>query len=379
MKILRVLVVDDSPSARALLSRTLGLDPRIEVVGVAEDAYVARDMIKRLNPDVMTLDIEMPKMNGLQFLQNVMRLRPMPVVMVSGFSLPAANITLQALEAGAVDFVCKPSIEQGQTLERYMEEIVAKVITAGAAKVGRFASQSAPVSGRPAAQQSHSSAKASNLTHIQTLAKKNTTKGVQSIIAIGSSTGGTEAVRDVITALPRGLPGIVITQHIPKLFSASFAARLDGLSVLDCSEARDGDEITRSRVLVAPGDRHLEVYRVGGKLRCRLTDAEKVSQHRPSVDVLFDSVNQAVGMDALSVILTGMGKDGAQGMLHMKQSGALTIAQNEATSVVWGMPGSAVKLDAVDHVLALNRIASMIVELSSMKDESLMLKSAIGH
>ncbi|HEY3730287.1 MAG TPA: chemotaxis response regulator protein-glutamate methylesterase [Steroidobacteraceae bacterium] len=340
---IKVLIIDDSALVRALLTKILAADRALEVVGTAPDAFVAREKIKALNPDVLTLDVEMPRMDGLQFLKNLMRLRPMPVVMCSSLTERGADVTLAALELGAIDFVTKPKIDVAHALESYAAELIGKVKVAARAQVRPLASQPAtvqPAGGMPLAR--------SELRFRTT----------DQIVAIGASTGGTEAIRRVLESLPANAPGIVAAQHIPKAFSAAFAARLNASSQLTVQEATDGAVILPGHAYIAPGDRHLQVELDGARYRCRLLDDAPVNRHRPSVDVLFRSVAEQVGQNAIGVILTGMGADGARGLKQMRDRGAFTIAQDEKTSVVWGMPGAAVALDAVDQILPVERIAA---------------------
>lgn len=342
---IRVLVVDDSLLLRKAIARALSEDPDIEVVGAAKDAYEARELIKKFEPDVITLDIEMPGMNGLVFLRNLMRLHPMPVVMVSTHTTRGGEATLEALELGAFDVVAKPIGGASLNVQGYGQEIIDKVKAAARAPVKRLADQraaglleggSASTGGRKLADPSR-------------------------VIAIGASTGGTEAVRVVLDALPADIPGVVITQHIPGSFSTQFAERLNKSSRLRVKEAEDGEPIKPGFAYIAPGHLHLLVTRSGGTLRCTLSDAAPVSKHKPSVDVLFDSVAKAIGNRAVAVLMTGMGKDGAEGLLHLREAGAVTIVQDEKTSVVWGMPGEAVKLGAAERVIPLQKIAEEII------------------
>lgn len=339
---IRVLIVDDSALVRQLLTEILSRDPELKVVGTAQDPYEARARIKELLPDVLTLDVEMPRMDGLTFLENLMRLRPMPVLMVSSLTEASADVTLQALELGAVDYVTKPRLDIARGLNAYADALVAKLKAVAASRPHPIPAAAA-AQGRPP--------KAAHRAFRTT----------DRIIAIGASTGGTEAVREVLQALPADSPAVVVAQHIPAAFSQPFAQRLDRHSAMSVAEARDGQPIVTGCVYIAPGDRHLCVQRDGAHFRCRISEDEPVNHHRPSVDVLFRSVARAAGANAVGAILTGMGDDGAQGLLEMRLAGAPTFAQDEASSVVWGMPGSAVRLGAVDQVVPLARIAEELL------------------
>jgi two-component system chemotaxis response regulator CheB len=338
---IRVLIVDDSALVRSLLTRILGEDPALQVVGAAPDAFVARDRIKALNPHVLTLDVEMPRMDGLQFLRNLMRLRPMPVVMCSSLTQRGADVTLAALELGAIDFVAKPKVDVAHALEAYAAELIEKVKVAAVSRVRALPAGPAPVT-RAASQGLHF-------------------RTTDQIVAIGASTGGTEAIREVLSRLPADAPGVVISQHIPRAFSAQFAARMNACSALAVHEAEDRQHILPGHAYIAPGDRHLLVERDGARYRCRLSDAPPVNRHRPSVDVMLESVAQSAGANAVGVILTGMGSDGARGLKHMQQRGARTLGQDEKSSVVWGMPGAAVALDAVDELLPIEEVAAAVM------------------
>jgi len=355
----RILIVDDSALVRRILTELLSSEPTFEVVGTAGDAFVARERIKTLNPDVLTLDVEMPKMDGVTFLRNLMRLRPMPVVMVSSLTENGAEITLDALAVGAVDYLSKPKIDLAATLADYRDELIAKVKNAARARVKRYEGGDAPVVPRLGAD--------------AVLAKTPRTaifRTTDRIIAIGASTGGTEAIKDVLVQMPADCPGIVIAQHIPKAFSTPFAKRMDRLCQMTVFEAEDGQQIRPGHVYIAPGDRHLLVVRDGARYVCRLDDGPPVNRHKPSVDVLFRSVAQQAGRNAVGVILTGMGKDGALGLKEMRESGSPTIAQDEATSVVWGMPGEAVHIGAAAEVLPLPGIAARVLALIDATDIS---------
>lgn len=357
-KPVRVLVVDDSALVRQLLTSVLEQDRTIEVVGTASDPYIARNKIKELNPDVLTLDVEMPRMDGLTFLRNLMRLHPMPVVMVSSLTERGADITLEALELGAVDFVTKPKVDIAHEFESYQQELIDKIHAAARVSRGALEQRSERLNSQRKATERNT---ADAVIHKSKSSRFITT---DKIIAIGASTGGTEAIKVILEALPPDMPGIVITQHIPPAFSAPFAARMDRVSALSVSEAKDGANILTGNVYIAPGDKHLLVERFGGHYRCLLNDGPPVSRHKPSVDVLFRSMAQQVGPNGIAAILTGMGDDGAQGMLEIRESGADTIAQDENSSVVWGMPGSAVKLKATKKILPLEKIAEALIEWS---------------
>jgi len=359
---IKVLVIDDSALVRKMLTEILGSDKSIEVIGTAADPIMARDKIKQLNPDVLTLDVEMPNMDGITFLANLMRLRPMPVVMVSTLTEAGAEITLDALELGAVNFIAKPKIDFGNSIQNYAEELIEKVKIAAVAQV-RSTSEKRK---KPKDDvKKLKTTKKNTADAILQLSKKRNYKLTDSIIAIGASTGGTEAIRELLEDMPANSPGIVITQHIPEKFSTSFALRMDSLSLMKVCEATDGQQILAGHVYIAPGNRHLLVERSGARYICRLNDGPTVSRHRPSVNVLFRSVANQLGQNAIGVILTGMGDDGADGLLEMKQAGAVTIAQDERSSVVWGMPGEAVKRDAVADILPLDSIVARLVSLSA--------------
>ncbi|MGB5581252.1 MAG: chemotaxis response regulator protein-glutamate methylesterase [Woeseia sp.] len=342
---IRVLVIDDSALMRRLLSDLLNSDEDIEVVGTANDPFDARAQIKQLNPDVLTLDVEMPKMDGLQFLSNLMRLRPMPVVMISSVTTAGAEKTLRALELGAVDFVSKPKIDLANTLESYADEINYKVKMAAMARIASPAESAAEA--------------ASAVTVAQPLRPPRAAES-RSILALGASTGGTEAIRKVLQQMPLACPGIVIVQHIPPVFSASFASRLDRCCAINVCEARDGQQVLPGHAYIARGDRHLEIRAIDGGYFCRVRDGEPVSGHKPSVDVLFESVASEAGRYARGALLTGMGKDGAVGLLKLKKTGAFTVAQDEASSKIWGMPRAAIVLGAADRVLPLGQIAQAL-------------------
>jgi two-component system chemotaxis response regulator CheB len=356
-KRIKVLIVDDSALVRRMLTEMLSSDASITVLGAAHDAYDAREKIKALNPDVLTLDVEMPRMDGVTFLRNLMRLRPMPVIMVSSLTEKGAEVTLDALSIGAVDYLPKPKIDLAATLADYKEELIAKVKAAASARLRATTTTSASADAVLA--------KRDPLRQLRT---------TERIIAIGASTGGTEAIKEVLIRLPPDTPGIVITQHIPKLFSGAFARRMDACCQVSVCEAEDGQQILRGHAYVAPGDMHLLLVRDGARYVCRLDDGPPVNRHKPSVDVLFRSVAQQAGRNAIGVILTGMGKDGALGLKEMRDAGARTVAQDEATSIVWGMPGEAVAVGGAADVLPLGDIWSRVLQLA---DEMDITRSAV--
>jgi two-component system, chemotaxis family, protein-glutamate methylesterase/glutaminase len=360
---IRVLIIDDSALVRRILSELLSTDREIEVVGTASDAYMARDKIKQFDPDVLTLDVEMPKMDGVTFLRNLMRLRPMPVVMVSSLTEHGAEITLDALAVGAVDYLPKPKIDVAATLGDYGEELRAKIKAAAKARVRPYTGAASSSSGIQEV--------APRYTADAVLAKTAAPRQFRTtdrIIAIGASTGGTEAIKDVLVQFPADTPGIVIAQHIPKAFSTPFARRMDACCQMTVYEAEDGQQILPGHVYIAPGDRHLLLVRDGARYVCKLDNGQAVNRHKPSVDVLFRSVAQQAGRNAIGVILTGMGKDGAMGLREMRDVGCPTIAQDEATSVVWGMPREAIALGAAAQVLALQDIPAKVRALAESMD-----------
>ena len=353
---IKVLIVDDSAVVRKLLSTILSEDPQIEVIGTAIDAYMAREKIKKLNPDVLTLDVEMPKMDGVTFLRNLMSLRPMPVIMVSTLTEKGPAVTLDALDYGAVDFVCKPKIDISHSLYDYADELIGKVKAASKVRVRQYQKRKQSVATNIQTKDRHGVDAV-----VSTLSAKRHFNTTDKIIAIGASTGGTEAIREVLEVLPASMPGIVVTQHIPAAFSKAFAERVNSKSIINVVEACDGDLILPGHAYIAPGDKHLLVIKDGARWRCKLSDDVPVNRHKPSVDVLFRSVANSAGPNAIGVILTGMGKDGAQGLKDMMDTGAKTIAQDEATSVVWGMPGSAVELGAAKEILPLENISARLM------------------
>lgn len=344
MSKIRVVVVDDSKFIRTLFTSMLNDTNDIEVVDTAEDPYDAREKIKKHNPDVITLDIEMPKMDGIEFLEKIMRLRPMPVVMVSTLTQKGADITLKALEMGAVDYIPKPiDAKEYENIDWLKDELANKVRAAAMAKV------------RP---------NIGNQKPLERIQQKVTLKSSSpELIAIGSSTGGVEALREIISTLPIGIPPVIITQHMPEKFTTSFANRLNSMTDLSVHEASDGMRVEANNVYIAPGNFHLKVKRTPeGSLRTVVENSELVSGHRPSVDVMFSSVAEVVGGKAIGVILTGMGKDGSIGMKKMKDKGCFNIGQTQDTCVVYGMPKAAKEAGAVDVEVALNKISEFLIQ-----------------
>jgi two-component system chemotaxis response regulator CheB len=342
----RVVVVDDSALVRSMLTEIINRQSDMVCVGAAADPLVARDMIRALNPDVITLDVEMPRMDGLEFLSRLMRLRPMPVVMVSTLTEQGAEVTLRALELGAVDFVAKPRIGVSSGLNELAGDIVDKIRVAACARVGRHsgAPPTAPVA-------TAATAAAAPLPRIST----------EKVICIGASTGGTEAIREVLVPLPADAPAIVITQHMPPGFTTSFAARLNTLCRISVAEARHGERILPGHAYIAPGGRHLRIERNGSNYVAIIEDTEPVNRHRPSVEVLFRSAARVIGPNALGVMLSGMGADGAQAMREMKDAGSYNLVQDEASCVVFGMPRMAIQAGAAHEVLPLNQIAPTLL------------------
>lgn len=340
----RVLVVDDSALVRQILEEELKRDPMIEVVGTASDPYFARDKIVELEPDVMTLDIEMPRMDGLTFLRKLMAHHPIPVIVVSSLSAKGGEVAMEAMEAGAVEVMCKPGA--AYTVGDMSVELADKIKAAARVTVGKRAAVAARAAGAP---------------------RLAMTKTTNKIVAIGASTGGTEALRALLTALPANSPGIVIVQHMPEHFTKSFADRLNQLCEMEVKEAEDGDGVFQGRVLIAPGAYHTLLMRSGARYSVRVKQGPLVSRHRPSVDVLFRSVATYAGQNAVGVMLTGMGRDGAEGMKLMHDAGARNIAQDEASCIVFGMPKEAIAAGAVDHVLPLEAIPQKLLALAAQE------------
>jgi two-component system chemotaxis response regulator CheB len=340
----RVVVVDDSALVRSLLTEIINRQPDMCCVGAAPDPLLAREMIRNLDPDVITLDIEMPRMDGLEFLSRLMRLRPMPVVMVSTLTERGAEATMKALELGAVDFVAKPKVGVSDGLRQLGDDITEKIRCAAQARVHRLPSAASAATA--------TRAPAPSIGHLST----------EKIIFIGASTGGTEATRDVLTRLPADAPAVMITQHMPPGFTRSYAARLAGLCRIRVAEASDGERVLPGHAYIAPGGFHMSVERSGANYIARVRDGEPVNRHKPSVEVLFQSAARVVGRNAVGVMLTGMGGDGAVAMREMREAGAWNVSQDEASCVVYGMPREAVAQGAVHEVLPLPRIADRLIE-----------------
>ena len=357
-KKIKVLVVDDSALVRQILVQVLNAAPDVEVVGTASDPFMARDRIKELNPDVLTLDVEMPRMDGLTFLRKLMSQRPIPVVICSSLAEAGSDTLMQLLEAGAVDVVTKPRVDTSQFLLESSMRICDAAKAAAHAKL-RGLKKAPPPQLRVEAKLT-ADAVIPALSAARLAALKHSLPATDPIIAIGASTGGTEALREVLEALPADTPGIVIVQHMPEKFTNAFARRLDTLCQTSIKEAETGDQVVQGRVLIAPGNQHMALRRTGSRYTVEIVDGPHVSRHRPSVDVLFRSVAQAAGGNAMGVILTGMGDDGARSLLEMRQAGAYTVAQDEESCIVFGMPKEAIDRGGVMKVLPLNRIAAEI-------------------
>jgi two-component system, chemotaxis family, protein-glutamate methylesterase/glutaminase len=345
----RVIVVDDSALVRGLLAEIIDRQPDMCCIGAAADPLVAREMIRNLNPDVITLDVEMPRMDGIDFLSRLMRLRPMPVVMVSTLTERGADVTLKALELGAVDFVAKPKIGVADGLRQLGADITEKIRTAARARVHRLA---------PAPAAGAADAAPAKPVSMASLGRLSTEK----LIFIGASTGGTEATREVLVNLPADCPAVMITQHMPPGFTKSYAARLNGLCRIRVAEAVDGERVLPGHAYIAPGGFHLSVERSGANYIARVVDGEPVNRHKPSVEVLFESAARVVGRNALGVMLTGMGADGAKAMKTMRDAGSWNVVQDEASCVVFGMPREAIAHGAANEVLPLTQIAPRLVE-----------------
>lgn len=354
MEPIKLLIIDDSSVIRAVINEVLKDEADIIVVGEAKDPLVAREQIKKLNPDVLTLDVEMPKMDGITFLKNLMRLRPMPVVMLSTLTTKGADTTLDALELGAVDFIAKPSFEELiENKSTFKAKLIRKI---------KFA---ASVDNKKQTLLSASSKVDENIVHSFIGCQRS-----NHIIAIGASTGGTEAVKRIITTLPSNCPPIVVTIHIPATFSAQYAERINSYCAANVQEAKHGQKIKEGNVYIAPGNMHLKVEAKGGTLYCILEDSEEVNRHKPAVDVLFNSL-EPLANNVQGILLTGMGQDGAKGLLNLKNAGAMTIIQDEASSLIWGMPGSAHALNAHVKECSISNVAKEILAYASLDRSSM--------
>lgn len=348
---IRVLVVDDSALVRQILAQGLPLDPAIDVVGTASDPYIARDKIIQLKPDVLTLDVEMPRMDGVAFLKRLMPQFPLPVVMVSALTAKGKQITIEALEAGAVDFVTKPSTSVARGLNTMLAELRAKIKVASTANVSHYRRDRTEIQEKVR-------------TPVDTAALAEST---DKVVAIGASTGGTEAIRKVLTRLPASCPGVVIVQHMPAGFTRMFAERMDQLCAMRVKEAAGGDRVMPGQVLIAPGGKHMSVIRSGGIYQVLCREGDLVNGHCPSVDVLMNSVAKQVGANAVGAILTGMGGDGGKGLLAMRRAGAKTLAQDQNSSVVFGMPKVAYELGGTDRLVPIDDIGPALLELLAPK------------
>lgn len=346
MQQIKVVIVDDSALIRSILKEIINQQPDMAVVGAAPDPLAAREMIRSTNPDVITLDVEMPKMDGLDFLEKLMRLRPMPVLMVSTLTEKGSEVTLRALELGAIDYIAKPKIDIQNSMREYAELITAKIRIAAKARVRVH---HAPISPKKSAD--------SVLPSL-----RNKIASTEKILVFGASTGGTEALKAVLTQLPPDCPGVVVAQHMPEGFTKSFAARLDSLCQIRVKEAEHGDRVLPGHAYIAPGHAHLLLARSGANYICELSQADPVNRHRPSVDVLYRSVANHAGKNAIGVILTGMGRDGAAGMRELHEAGAYTIAQDEQSCIVFGMPKEAIASGGVDEIVPLHDIAHRLLE-----------------
>jgi two-component system chemotaxis response regulator CheB len=353
---IRVLIVDDSASVRTTLSQIIDADPELEVMATASDPYVAVERLRHETPDVIFLDIEMPRMDGITFLKRLMAQRPLPVVICSSIAEAGSDAFLRALEAGAVEVVSKPRVDTAQWLQDSSERICDAAKAAAHAKLG--GRHKPPPPNVKIEAKLTADAILPPVSEARLAAARATLPRTAPVICIGASTGGTEALREVLVGLPADCPGIVIVQHMPEKFTNAFARRLDSLCTVTVKEAENGDAVLPGRVLIAPGNHHMKLTRRGTQYIVEVIDGPPVARHRPSVDVLFRSAAQAAGKNAVGVILTGMGDDGARGLLEMKQAGSATIAQDEASSVVFGMPKEAIERGAADVVLPLNKIGA---------------------
>jgi len=366
---IKVLIVDDSSVIRNIIKEALSHSNDIEVVGEAEDPLVARELIKKLNPDVLTLDVEMPKMDGITFLTNLMRLRPMPVIMLSTLTTKGADITLQALEIGALDFIAKPTVQELIATQDSFKEVLIEKITQVVTIDQKNFKLSDTLAGNKVAD------------NMSKLLSFSGVKRANHLVAIGASTGGTEAIKKLLVTLPSNSPAIVITQHIPKTFSLRFAQRLNANCQMEVHEASHGQKIKSGNVYIAPGDKHLEVVHKNGALFCTLNDGDEVNRHKPAVDVLFDSVS-SLADNVQAILLTGMGQDGARGMCRLKALGARTLIQDKNSSLIWGMPGRAHALCAHTIEAPLTKIANHILNyaaLSRTEMHDVLARSDVGE
>lgn len=334
---IKVLIVDDSALIRSLLTEIIRQAPELTLVGAAPDAYVAKDMVKELEPDVITLDIEMPKVDGLTFLDRLMKAKPTPVLMISTLTEQGADATIKSLELGAIDFIAKPKIDVAKGLGEYQDMIVKKII---------------------AASKSRPKIRTAGITKVKSVPLNY--KGTETIVAIGASTGGTEAIRHTLQGLSPAFPATIITQHMPPTFTKSFAARLDSLCDMRVKEAEDGERLLPGSAYIAPGDKHLTVIKSGADYRIKLDDGPLVSGHKPSVDVMFESLAQVVGSNTVATVLTGMGKDGARGLISLREKGGLTMAQDESSCVVYGMPKAAYEMGGTKHIISLEKMSQAL-------------------
>jgi two-component system, chemotaxis family, protein-glutamate methylesterase/glutaminase len=365
MNKVKVMIVDDSAVMRKFLTEALSQSSRIEVVGTALDPYIAADKINKVRPDVLTLDIEMPRMDGLTFLKKLMIASPMPVIMVSSFTDSGAKVTLQALESGAVDFILKPSIQDSSSMKEFADSLIEKIIMASNSKVKRGVSTKILPDDKPDRPQMIIDKKYSADVILSKKDPREIRARSEKVIAIGASTGGTEVIDEILVNLPDNLPGIVITQHMPEKFTEAFANRVNDKCAIMVREAKDKDRLYKGMALIAPGGKHMLLRADGNGYWIEINDGPPVNRHKPSVDVLFRSASLVAGKSALGIICTGMGADGAAGLLEMRQAGAVTIAQDEASCVVYGMPNEAKKLGAA----AMERnIKGMIDYIKSFND-----------
>ena len=361
---IKVLIVDDSAVVRKILSSALSKYQDIEIVGTAPDPFIARNKILQFKPDVLTLDVEMPKMDGITFLNKLMTHHPIPTIMVSSLTQEGCDATLKALEVGAVDFVAKPTSRLGSDVENVIDELYTKIKCASKAKVRLRQKNTVGANGNNNSQSNQSQVQSGTQPH----SGSNYTvfKGTNKVIFIGASTGGTEALKDVLIQMPPDSPAIAIVQHMPEMFTKAFAERMNSLCSITVKEGKHGDSLLQGQAIIAPGNYHMNIKRNGAMYRIETNQEAPIHHQRPAVDVLFDSAAKYVGPNAIGVIMTGMGSDGATGLLKMKESGAKTIAQDEDSCVVFGMPKEAIKLGAADKIVPLNKIPVNI--LSFLKD-----------